>query len=172
MSTSLVLTIIGPDRPGLVEAVADAVAAHGANWEESRMAHLAGQFAGILRVSAPAGRLDALRGALGGLEGLRVVVADSGEAVSISARSLRLSIIGNDHPGIVRDLSHTLAGMGANVDALESSCEAAPMSGEALFRAEAELRLPEGVTLDALRGELERLAHDLMVDVNLDEAGD
>ncbi len=44
----LVLTLIGPDRPGLVEAVAEPIAAHGGNWLESRMAHLAGQFAGIV----------------------------------------------------------------------------------------------------------------------------
>ena len=51
---NLVLTLIGPDRPGLVEAVAQPIAANGGNWLESRMAHLGGKFAGILRVDVPA----------------------------------------------------------------------------------------------------------------------
>ena len=53
--TDLVLTLIGSDRPGLVEAVAEVIAGHGGNWLESRMAHLAGKFAGILRVEIPEG---------------------------------------------------------------------------------------------------------------------
>lgn len=170
MSTSLVLTIIGPDRPGLVEAVADAVAAHDANWEESRMARLAGQFAGILRVTAPAERVAALRGALDALEGLRVVVADSSDDGAETTRPLRLTIVGNDHPGIVRDIAHALVALGINVDELESACESAPMSGEAIFRARIALRLPDGTSSDQLRGKLERLADELMVDLELDDA--
>ena len=56
MRTSLVLTIIGDDRPGIVEQLAEEVLDAGANWEESRMARLAGKFAGLLRVSVEAGR--------------------------------------------------------------------------------------------------------------------
>src|SRR4051812_3506563 len=44
MQIPLVMTIIGPDRPGLVELLASLVAEHGGNWLESRMSHLAGQF--------------------------------------------------------------------------------------------------------------------------------
>ena len=51
MRSQLVLTVIGRDRPGLVEAIASQIAKHGGNWEESRMAHLAGKFAGILRIT-------------------------------------------------------------------------------------------------------------------------
>ena len=51
METYLVLTVIGDDRPGLVEALAETIAAHEGNWLESRMSHLAGKFAGLLRVS-------------------------------------------------------------------------------------------------------------------------
>ena len=56
----LVLTLIGADRPGLVESLAKRVAAHRGNWVESRMAHLAGQFAGILRVEVPAANVRSL----------------------------------------------------------------------------------------------------------------
>jgi glycine cleavage system regulatory protein len=76
MPTSLVLTVLGEDRPGLVEALSHIIAAHEGNWLESRMAHLAGQFAGILRASVPEGNATALLTALQGLaeHGLQVVV--------------------------------------------------------------------------------------------------
>ena len=63
--TDLVLTLIGPDRPGLVESLAKRVTAHGGNWVESRMAHLAGQFAGILRVEVPPENVAAASGGAG-----------------------------------------------------------------------------------------------------------
>ena len=73
--TDLVLTLIGPDRPGLVESVAEVIAGHGGNWLESRMAHLTGKFAGILRVEIPTDRVAALTAALAALQerGLRVI---------------------------------------------------------------------------------------------------
>ena len=58
MQIPLVMTIISPDRTGLVEAVARAVADHGGNWLESRMCRLGGEFAGILRVEIPAAGLS------------------------------------------------------------------------------------------------------------------
>ena len=53
MQRLLVMTVIGQDRPGLVESVAALVAENGGNWLESRMSRLGGHFAGILRVEVP-----------------------------------------------------------------------------------------------------------------------
>jgi glycine cleavage system regulatory protein len=49
MSLSLVLTVIGDDRPGLVERLSAAIGKHGGNWLQSSMSHLSGKFAGIVR---------------------------------------------------------------------------------------------------------------------------
>ena len=57
LMTTLVLTVVGDDRQGLVAAVADVVDAHGGNWENSELAELAGAFAGIIEVSVAAGRV-------------------------------------------------------------------------------------------------------------------
>ena len=173
MSVSLVLTVIGPDRPGLVEALSESVASHGGNWLESRMARLAGQFAGILRVSVSEERAEALAGALRNLapEGLQVTVARSDAKDELSdTRELQLEILGSDRPGIIRDISQALAGRGVNVDELRTGVESAPMSGELLFRASARLRISRDLDVDELRAALEALAHDLMVDVVLDES--
>ena len=162
--------MIGLDRPGLVEALASAVADHDANWLESRMAHLSGQFAGLLRVAVPSDRADALTRALGALQGLEVAVQRSEVSTATPApRAFVLELLGQDRPGIVRDVARALAVRGVSVDELETSCSSAPMSGELLFRARARLRLPTELELDELRVTLEKIANELMVDLNFDE---
>jgi glycine cleavage system regulatory protein len=171
MGTSLVVTVIGNDRPGIVERLSEVVLAAGANWEESRMARLAGKFAGILRISVAAANADALASALRALtrDGLTVVVESSGEAPAEMFRTVRLELVGNDHPGIIRDISKVLAQHHVNIEELETGVSGAPMTGEQLFRASVQLGLPAAVTTDWLRGRLEALAGEMMVDVTLDE---
>jgi glycine cleavage system regulatory protein len=167
MRTSLVLTVLGDDRPGIVEQLSDRIIAAGANWEESRMARLAGKFAGLLRVSVDADRAEALAASLMTLDdgGLTVVVETSGDSEATASRTLRLELVGNDRPGIIRDISRVLVQHQVNIEELETSVTSAPMSGEALFRARALLRIPSTVTVDALVGVLEALAGELMVDL-------
>lgn len=167
MNAALVLTVIGPDRPGLVEALAETVAAHGANWLESRLARLSGHFAGMVRVSVPGERAEALAHALGALEGLRVLVESEGAGEVEDTPLLVLELLGQDRPGIVREVSRALAARGVNVEELETECTSAPMSGELLFRARARLRLPPETSARELREALEKLADELMVDISL-----
>ena len=174
----LVLTLLGPDRPGLVEAVADTIAAHGGNWLESRMAHLAGRFAGILRVELPSGgddRLAALNEALGKLQsrGLRITVEPSGQDLGRvpgqPARIMNLELVGLDRPGLVREVSRLLAQHSINVEELTTDRSSAPMSGDMMFRAQARIHVPASVEVSAVRSGLERLAGDLMVEIRLAE---
>jgi glycine cleavage system regulatory protein len=174
--TSLVLTLIGPDRPGLVEAVAEVIAAHGGNWLESRMAHLAGKFAGVLRAEVPAERSRALMEALGQLEtrGLRVIAEVAGSTAALASpdrRPMDLEVVGLDRPGIVREISQLLARHAVNVEELSTDRISAPMSGEMLFRAQARVHVPGGADLTAVRAGLERLANDLMIEIKLAEPG-
>jgi glycine cleavage system regulatory protein len=170
----LVLTLIGPDRPGLVEAVAAVIASHGGNWLESRMTRLAGKFAGILRAELPADRVsDALR-ALGALEasGVRIAtetVARGESAAAATPLRMRLELVGVDRPGIVREVSQLLASHGVNVEELVTDRVSAPMSGEILFEARANVAVPASTDVTRLRAALERTANDLMVDVKLEE---
>lgn len=171
MRSEIVLTLIGKDRPGLVEALAAAVAAHGGNWEESRMARLAGKFAGVLRVTVAADATAHLRATLAGLEreGMKITIEVSEpRGQEVSGRRMHLELVGNDRAGIVRDISRTLATRGVNVEELETSCEEAPMGGGQLFRAQAVLRVPAEIALDELRATLESLADDLMVELTLE----
>jgi glycine cleavage system regulatory protein len=170
--TDLVLTLLGPDRPGLVELVAGVIAAHGGNWLESRMSRLAGKFAGILRAEIPADRLQPALAALAALEarGLKVIAeAADGNEKGAADRSMDLELVGLDRPGIVREISQLLAASGVNVEELVTNRSSAPMSGDMLFEARAHVRVPAGIDLPSLRAGLERLASDLVVEVKLEE---
>jgi glycine cleavage system regulatory protein len=170
MKTALVLTVIADDRPGLVEALAQTLAAQGGNWLESRMARLAGKFAGIVLAEIPRDGVEDTIAALEALseEGLRIQIERSDpETAVLEPRLLRLDLVGQDRPGIVRAISHALTAAGVNVDRLHTERTSAPMSGEPLFRATADLRLPVGLETAALRRQLEAIAQDLMVDLRL-----
>jgi glycine cleavage system regulatory protein len=172
MQRSLVMTIIGQDRPGLVDSVAGLVAEHGGNWLESRMSRLGGQFAGILRVEIPSEKEPSLVAALRKLEsrGLTVVVQpDQPKPEAQAARLSVLEIVGQDRPGIVRQISHALASYGVNVEELQTECASAAMSGETLFRARAKLNIPESSDAAEIRRALEKIAEDLIVEIKLEE---
>ena len=173
MRTSLVLTVLGDDKPGIVEQVSDRILAAGANWEESRMARLAGKFAGLLRVSVESDRAAALAESLRTLEtgGLTVAVEPGADSHEAAFRTLRLQVIGNDRPGIVRDIARALAQLQVNIEELETGVTSAPMTGEPLFRADALVRIPSSIEPDALVGVLESLAGELMVDLSVEQSG-
>ena len=174
MDAPLVITVVAKDRPGLVEALASAVSKHGGNWLESRMSRLGGQFAGILRVAIASAERDKLVAALQSLQagGLKLLVQED-EARSqtsvLPGRFAELTLVGQDRPGIVRQISQAFARGNVNVEELETECTSAPMSGETLFHARARVHIPGECDMAALRAELEKVATDLMVDVKLTE---
>ena len=170
MLATLVMTVIGPDRPGLVELLAARVAEQGGNWLESRMCRLGGQFAGIVRVEIAAERSENLAAALRTLEtkGLRIVTQTEAASVAISTGTLAvLELVGQDRPGILHQISRVLATHRVNVEELSSERTSAPMDGTMLFQARANVLLPPDVSLAGLRADLEKIAADLMVDVDL-----
>ncbi len=171
--TSFVMTVMGPDRPGLVEALARVVAEHGGNWLESRMARLAGQFAGVVRVEIDPARQSAFLAALGSLEkdGLSVQARPSDIPAAASAVALTLEIVGQDRPGIVSQIARIVASHGLNIEEFTSGVISAPMTGEPMFQALARLHAPASADLNTLRSALEAIAADLMVDVTLGAEG-
>ena len=170
MAVFLVLTVLGEDRPGLVESLSQAIAAHGGNWLESRMSRLAGKFAGILRASVPESELETLTATLRQLEsqGLRLLIEwSTNDEPAQAYQILKLDLIGNDRMGIIHDISQSLARYGVNIDELNTDYLSAPMSGEMLFKATALIRVPLEVAVADLQTHLEHIAHGLMVDIAL-----
>jgi len=172
MQNLLVLTVVGKDRPGLIRSLAKHIADYGGNWLESRMCRLGGEFAGILSVHVPKEKERALIKSLHALhsDGLTVIVrpaeTEQGEETTKSAS---LSLVGQDRPGILYQISAALARHNINVEELETECTSAPMSGEMIFKAAAKLQIPESCILAAVRRELEKIGNELMVEISFSE---
>ncbi len=171
MARALVLTVIGKDRPGLVETLADCIAKHEGNWDESRMARLAGHFAGVVQIHLPEDQAAGFIAALPTLsdQGLSISVVDSDwTKVEVDHHhAVQLELVGQDRPGIVREISSILASLEVSVQDLRTVVESGSMSGERMFRAEAELVLPDPNRFDHIRTALEQLADDIMIDISL-----
>ncbi len=172
----LVLTVIGDDRPGLVRALAEVVASHDGNWERSQLSELAGKFAGIVVVDVPHARADDLARALRDLDGMLDVtaypsVADGSDLPKDAQdeahgqRRLVIDLLGNDRPGIVREVSAVLADHDLSIETITTGTREAPMAGGLLFDAHVVVDVPAGADTTRLRADLERLATELLVDI-------
>lgn len=167
--TNVVLTVIGDDRPGLVSALSEALANHGGNWLDGRLTRLAGKFAGVVLAEVPAEQVHGFEAAVGRFNDLHVTVTPS-EATTAQGRRFSLHLIGNDQPGIVHEVSRTLAAQHVSIDSIETSTSEAPMGGGTLFHTDAVIRAGEDVDLDAVARALEAIAGELMVDLDFDPA--
>ena len=176
-AVSLVLTLIGDDRPGVVGQLSRVISEHQGNWLESSMSHLSGKFAGIVSISVPRAQVEPLKAALAALPGLRInaETTDNEDAPADAPeqrkeRRLKLSLVGHDRIGIVREVSQVLTRHRVNVENLSTHTASAPMSAAILFYATAELTAQPSLDTRELTRDLEALSNDLMVDIALDEA--
>ena len=159
---TLVLTVIGDDRPGLVSALSARLTAQGALWQRSQMSRLAGKFAGIVEVLVPAGEVDNLVAELESLaeQGLAVTTARTSTPPETRTHRLSLDLVGADRPGIVAEVSALLSARHISIEELETSVRHAPMAGGMLFEAHAVLAAPASADETEMRAALEALAED------------
>jgi len=168
---TFILTVLGDDRPGLVSALSAPIKAHGASWERSQMAQLAGKFAGIVVVSVAADRFDPLVADLTALgsQGLQIALERTDEQVERESLRLSLELLGADRPGIVAEISASLAARDVSIEELSTDVREAPMSGGMIFEARAVLVAPLTSDTEELRSTLEALADELMVEIRLSD---
>ena len=169
--SSLVLTLIGSDRPGLVEQLSNAIESNRGNWLESRLSQLGGKFTGLILVALPEDSGATLEADLKGLaaSGLSVRVTPSSSAAATSAgRDITLTVIGPDRLGIVREISRALAERQINVVEMDSHVSSAPMSAEMIFKARIDAQIPESTDMDDLVDTLDEIANHMTLEIDLD----
>lgn len=170
MRRAIVLTFISNDKPGIVDRLSKTIAENGGNWLESRLMKLSGKFAGIVQVSIPASRLESLKTSLEKLASPELSLLI--EEITQDTRDdhyevIRLSILGLDRPGIVREVAQALAEKNINVADMHSVIESAPMTGEPLFKAEVTIQKPVHLDTDSLQDALDAIGNRLDLDWNL-----
>ena len=170
MQKTLVITFIANDRPGLADTLSSLINQHQGNWLESKLAQMAGKFTGIIEISIHSDQINALQSALKGLseQGISVLVESVDDILNSSnKRTGCVNILGLDRTGIVKEITQALAAEHINVERFYSKVEAAPMSGEPLFKAEIDISLPSATDIDKLDDTLENIAQRLDIDYQL-----
>jgi glycine cleavage system regulatory protein len=165
----LVITLLSNDQPGIVQQLANIISTHNGNWLESRMAQLAGKFAGILKVSVDNTHAEVLTHALKQLsdEGIQVLIENSSETDMASGHTLTFELVGADRVGIVSEIAHAFAEARINIDEMETQCSSMPWSGEPLFEAKGKLLAPAGIDMDKLLDQLNIIEEKLGIDITL-----
>jgi len=171
--TTVVLSVTGSDRPGLTQALAQAVLSAGGNWLQSHLSRLGGLYVGSVLVELPDGNVDALLRAVGDqhAQGLDVRIVGARPDHEPSGETVRFSVVGQDRPGIVHQVTAVLSGLQVNIEDLDSSLTAEPHSGAPLFRMDARLRLPPGMAAERVQQALEGISAEIMVDVTVGAPG-
>lgn len=162
----LIISVLGKDKPGLVDALARKVYQHGGNWQGSSFAHMAGMFTGFVEVLAPKDNHQSLIAALDALPDLTVQSVSASDSATVHTTQLQVDIMGNDKAGIVQELTAVLNEFNLNIVNFDSLCESAPNWGSLMFKASAVIAVPDGFDQDRLQQALENLANDLVVDIH------
>ncbi|PXA89777.1 amino acid-binding protein [Caulobacter sp. D4A] len=165
----LILSVVGSDRPGLTQALAQAVLSAGGNWLESHLSRLGGLYVGSVLVELDEARVDALRAAVGAVDaqGLEVRIAPAIEVAETAGEAIQLALVGQDRPGIVHQVTGVLSGLSANIETFGTRLSVEPHSGAPLFHMEARLRLPAGLSVATVQAALEDISGEIMVDIAL-----
>ena len=171
METSYIITFIGDDRPGLVEALSRVIESNQGSWLESRLSQLGGKFAGLVLVTLPGENGTALELELKELStsGLSVRVTPATATTGAArGRGITLTVLGPDRLGIVREISRALAEREVNVVEMDSDVSSAPMSAELMFKARIDAEIPAHINLDDLEDSLEEIANHMTLEVELE----
>jgi glycine cleavage system transcriptional repressor len=170
----LVLTAVGPDRPGIVNAISAMLHTAGANLENSRMAILGGEFALLVLISGSETSVADVERQAPRLEaelGLKVLLKRTQRVPQRDFLPYSVRVAGVDRPGIVRAVTELFTRRGINVASLESRVSYAPDSGTPLFELDAEVEVPSQVALSELRREVAALSDEENLDVALEPGG-
>lgn len=168
--TTLVLSVVGSDRPGLTQALAAAVLKAGGNWLESHLSRLGGLYVGSVLVELDPAGVEALRDAVSAVDaqGLEVRIAPADEAAAAApGDQVAFSLVGQDRPGIVHQVTAALAALDVNIEDFETRLAPEPHSGLPLFHMEARLRLPAALAAQDVQAALEAISAEIMVDVSV-----
>lgn len=174
MSQQLIISAVGPDRPGIVGELTAHLHSAGANILDSRMVNLRGQFALMILVEAADDVTKVLARNLpdaGSKMGLNLFANPQNPAAQkIDGLHYRLKTYSMDQPGIVARLTNILRQHGVNIEELVAHQESAAFAGSPLFVTEMKLTVPPAVAVRKLRADLEVLCTELNCDVDLEPA--
>jgi glycine cleavage system regulatory protein len=165
MEHSLIMTAMGPDRPGVLARISDTIDAHGGSWFESKVVRFAGQFTGILRFDCPDERHDELLAALQRLDPIRIHVVKEIDVPDRITKRLSFDILGQHRPGLMKQVATAITKTGANIEEIVSEREQYLPAGQILFRAVGSVEVVKDFDPAKIEDVLHEIGADLSVSI-------
>ena len=164
---SILISVLGDDKPGLLDSLSEIIVLNDGDWVESNMSTVEAKFAGILRVNVPAKNCKKLIKELTSSKlGLQIACEETAPVKLSDYKSYNIELIGQNHVGIINQLSHVLTyDLKANVEGIKTEIIDASMSGEQLFKAQINLHLPTSIDERLIKDKLELIADEMMVEI-------
>ena len=170
--TTIVFTLTGTDRVGIVDEVTQMLLDCGGNIETSRMTRLGGEFAILVLVSLPSERLATLEKTIPNLiaRGYQVTAVRTEQKYAgdrAGWQPFQVDLRGADHEGIIHEIAHTLSGCGITIESMDTGTGRAPNSGANLFTMTALIAVPPDLSDRGWETTLEDAAHRLDVEIKV-----
>lgn len=169
----VVLSVLGPDRPGLVADLTAYVNDREGSVEESRMLILGAEFGVLVLVSGTEPSVARIVDEVAQLKaktGADVIVRRTKspeEHRRAPAIPCVVTAEALDQEGIVRAVARALVKVGVNIVSLETTAYEAPVTGSPLFRMEARVDIPPGCTVGKVRKAMDEVAEAENLDIDV-----
>ena len=164
---SILISVLGDDKPGLLDSLSEIIVSNDGDWIESNMFTVEAKFAGILRVNVPSKNAEKLMKQLVSSKlGLQIACEETAPVRLSDFKSYNIELIGQNHVGIINKLSHALTyDLKANVEGIKTEVIDSSMAGEQLFKAQINLHLPMSIDERLIKDKLELIADEMMVEI-------
>lgn len=171
MTTKLVISALGADRPGIVDELSNIIYNHDLNIEDSRMTVLGGEFAILLLVSGKLTSLDALQSELTEIEQalqMSLLVKPTTKSdITDNAIPYSVKVAALDYPGIVSNITNFFSSRHINIVNLETESYSAPHTGSPMFALDMTIGVPADTNIAQLRETFMDACDELNLDAEL-----
>jgi len=171
MTTKLVISALGADRPGIVDELSQIIGTHSLNIEDSRMTVLGGEFAVLLLISGEQSSLDALQTQAHDIEQklqMRLLIKTTTVPThSEDTIPYAVEVAALDHPGIVNNISSFFSSRSINIVDMHTESYSAPHTGSPMFALHMTIGISADTNIAQLRDAFMQTCDELNLDAEL-----
>lgn len=166
MKNTFVMSVVGPDSPGLMKLIAETTRGLDGEWITSKVMRLDGQLTAMMKVVIEEDAEDKLKSELAAQFGnLQFFYSAAVSKEDIQTKSISLVVDCKDRPGLTKDINTILTNLDLVVENMECNRAHVSSIGETVFTAKIALSVPEETNSEAVAEEIEALSEDVRVSV-------
>jgi glycine cleavage system regulatory protein len=163
MKTQIVISVVGKDQESFINKLTVKTKALGGKWIANKLAHMDGQVAGLLKMEIDEDKLSDFKTMMSDFSDINVDYHDALDSANEVPKSVKLTLEGEDRSGLTSDITHLLFEQDVKVEHFESQRYPVTGLGTGVFEAHLDLKLPETLSVENLKAELEGLSDRMRV---------